>query len=120
MAEPATYKGSCHCGAVRYEATLSLEAPAISCNCSICQRKGTLLSFIPAENFKLLSGKDAVTDYQFNTKNIHHLFCSTCGVTSFATGTAPNGTRMVAINLRCLEDIDLKALNIVEFDGRSR
>ncbi|WP_298728679.1 GFA family protein [uncultured Ferrovibrio sp.] len=119
MAEAKTYQGSCHCGAVRYEVTLSLDQPVVSCNCSICRRKGTLLSFVPAEAFKLLAGKDAVTDYQFNTRNIHHLFCATCGVTSFATGTAPNGARMVAINMRCLDDVDLKALTITEYDGRS-
>lgn len=114
-----THTGSCHCGAVRYEVDADLTAPAIACNCSICQRKGTVLTFVPAEAFRLLAGKDAVTDYQFHTKNIHHLFCSTCGVTSFATGTAPNGSRMVAINTRCLDGVDLKALNIVEYDGRN-
>ena len=74
----------------------------------------------PADAFRLISGKDEVTDYQFNTKNIHHLFCKTCGVTSFATGTAPDGGRMVAINMRCLEDVDIKTLQIMEFDGASQ
>lgn len=119
MSETTTHHGGCHCGKVRYEVGIAADAPAIACNCSICRKKGTLLSFVPAEAFKLLSGKDAVTDYQFNTRNIHHLFCSTCGVTSFVTGTAPNGARMVAVNLRCLDDVDLTALNIVEYDGAS-
>lgn len=117
----ATHKGSCHCSKVRYEVKMDLEKPVLACNCSICQRKGTLLGFVPADAFRLISGKDDVTDYQFGTKNIHHLFCSTCGVTSFATGTAPDGTRMVAVNVRCLENVkDVKALNVQEFDGRSQ
>ncbi|MFN4162930.1 MAG: GFA family protein [Ferrovibrio sp.] len=119
MAEATIHKGGCHCGAVRYEVSTALDTPVISCNCSICQKKGTLLSFVPADAFKLLSGKDAVQDYQFNTKNIHHLFCKTCGVTSFATGTAPNGTRMVAVNVRCLDDVDLKSLQVMEYDGKN-
>lgn len=118
MAEARTWQGGCHCGAVRYEVVSALE-PAISCNCSICEKKGSLLTFVPADAFKLLAGKDAVSDYQFNTKNIHHLFCKTCGVESFATGTAPNGARMVAINLRCLDGIDLAALRPQAYDGRS-
>lgn len=120
MAQATTHKGSCHCGKVRYEVTADFSQPVISCNCSICRRKGTLLSFVPADAFQLISGKDEVTDYQFNTKNIHHLFCKTCGVTSFATGTTPDGGRMVAINMRCLEDVDLKTLQIMEFDGASQ
>ena len=81
-----TYKGGCHCGKVAYEVTADLSKPVISCNCSICGRKGTLLSFVPSDDFKLLSGEDSLTSYRFNRKVIDHLFCSTCGVTSFARG----------------------------------
>ncbi|WP_300299624.1 GFA family protein [Ferrovibrio sp.] len=118
MAEATVHKGGCHCGAVRYEVTTALE-PVITCNCSICSRKGTLLTFVPADAFKLLAGKDAVSDYQFNTKNIHHLFCKTCGVESFATGTAPNGAKMVAVNVRCLDDVDPETLQPVKYDGKN-
>lgn len=72
-----------------------------------------------ADNFKLLQGKDSLSDYQFYKKNIHHLFCSTCGVTSFARGTAPNGQEMYAINVRCLDGIDLDKLECAKVDGRS-
>src|SRR3954469_21049226 len=87
----STYKGSCHCGNVQYEVTVDLTKPVITCNCSICSRKGTMLTFVPAEQFKLLKGENAQTDYQFNKKHIHHLFCSTCGIASFANGVGPNG-----------------------------
>jgi len=118
MPDPKNHAGGCHCGAVRYQATSDL-AQVLSCNCSICQKRGALLTFIPAEQFKLLSGEDALTDYQFNRKIIHHLFCKTCGVGSFARGKGPDGREMVAINVRCLDDVDLALLAVTPFDGKS-
>lgn len=112
------YTGGCHCGKVKYEVEMNIDKP-LSCNCSICQMKGTLLSFVSANEFKLLKGQDSLTDYQFNKKQIHHLFCSTCGVTSFAIGTAPNGQEMRAINIRCLDGIDLDKFEVMKYDGRS-
>jgi len=119
MAEK-TYAGGCQCGRVRYEATVDLEKPVISCNCSMCGRSGTLLTFVPADHFKLQSGADALSDYQFNKHLIHHKFCSTCGIKSFALGKGKDGTEMVAINARCLDDVDLDKLNVNKFDGKSR
>ena len=78
-----TYSGGCHCGKVRYQVTMDL-GKVISCNCSMCGKKGTLLAFAPAEHFKLQQGEGEMTSYKFNHKVIDHLFCSTCGVTSFA------------------------------------
>ncbi|MBX6420959.1 MAG: GFA family protein [Nevskia sp.] len=112
-----SYTGSCHCGKVRFEATLDLTR-VMSCNCSICSRLGYVLSFIPAAQFKLLAGEDALSDYQFNQKRIHHLFCATCGVHPFARGTGPDGKETVAVNLRCLEGVDLEALTPQKFDGK--
>ncbi|HKQ54585.1 MAG TPA: GFA family protein, partial [Methyloceanibacter sp.] len=59
------------------------------------------------------------TDYQFNKQVIHHLFCKTCGVGAFGTGTGANQEEMVAVNVRCLDAIDLGALNVTPFDGKS-
>lgn len=118
MNAPRTYTGSCHCGQVRFQATTDL-ARTLSCNCSICSRLGYVLSFIPATQFRLLSGEDALTDYQFNKKRIHHLFCSTCGIHPFARSTGPDGKETVAVNLRCLEGVDLEALTPQKFDGKS-
>ncbi|HEY3498716.1 MAG TPA: GFA family protein [Polyangiaceae bacterium] len=120
MAGVEKYTGSCHCGKVRYEVELDLATPVISCNCSMCGRSGTLLTFVPAERFTLLSGEDALTDYQFNRHAIHHLFCSTCGIKSFAKGVAPNGAETRAVNARCLEGVDLQSLTVKDFDGKSR
>ncbi|MBX6424621.1 MAG: GFA family protein [Variibacter sp.] len=113
-----TYTGGCQCGRVRYEVALAL-GEVISCNCSRCGRLGSLLAFSPAERFKLLSGEDALTDYQFNRHVIHHLFCATCGIQSFARGRGPDGVEMVAINVRCLDGVDVEALPVKTFDGRS-
>jgi hypothetical protein len=119
MAEQQTYHGSCHCGAVSYEARGEPITQAISCNCSMCRRKGTLLAFIPASDFTLKAADDALTDYQFNKHVIHHLFCRTCGVTSFARGAMPDGTQMIALNVRCIDEIDPDAITINRVDGKS-
>lgn len=118
MSEAKTHSGGCHCGAVRYRATGSLDR-VISCNCSICTQRGLLLTFVPAADFELVSGEEALADYQFGQKRIHHLFCRTCGVESFARGTAPDGAAMVAVNVRCLDGVDPAALDPAPFDGRS-
>jgi hypothetical protein len=115
----AKHRGSCHCGKVRYEVALDLKKPVISCNCSMCGRSGSLLGFVPATQFTLLSGEEALKDYQFNRHVIHHLFCTNCGIKPFARGQMPDGTPTVAINVRCLEDVDLDALEVQKFDGRS-
>jgi hypothetical protein len=116
--ELAKYYGGCHCGRVRYEVETTLES-VMSCNCSICQKRGAILTFVPAPQFTLLSGEDDLTDYQFNKKIVHHLFCSRCGVGSFARGTGPDGSAMIAVNVRCLDDVDLAALSPMSFDGKS-
>jgi hypothetical protein len=118
MSEAKTYAGSCHCGAVKFEVTGQLDS-AISCNCSMCLRRGGLLTFVSPQQFKLLAGEAAQTDYQFNRKNIHHLFCATCGVFSFGHGTGPKGDPMYAVNVRCLEGVDIGQLKVTPVDGRS-
>jgi hypothetical protein len=120
MGELQSYTGGCQCGKVRYQVKADLGGQVISCNCSMCGRAGTLLTFVPAQQFTLLSGEDALTDYQFNKHVIHHLFCKICGIKSFARGTDRSGAATVAINARCLDGVEIQKLNIVQFDGRSR
>lgn len=110
--------GGCHCGRVRFKATVDL-ATTMTCNCSICQKSGTILTFAPAERFTLLSGEADLTEYRFNKKVIHHLFCKTCGVRSFSRGQKPGGGEMVAVNVRCLDDVDIASLTPKAVDGRS-
>lgn len=113
-----TYYGSCHCGAVEFEATLALDQ-VVTCNCSICRRQGTILGFTSTEKFALLKGAENLSDYQFGSHNIHHEFCKTCGVKSFSKGVGPDGVEMRAINVRCLEDVDIDSLSPQKFDGAS-
>lgn len=116
--EARDYEGSCHCGAVHFRVRMELNQ-VISCNCSICARTGSLLAFAPASAFELLKGNEALRDYQFGRKTIHHLFCATCGIRAFGRGSTPDGNEMVAVNVRCLEGVDLTALQPIAVDGRS-
>jgi hypothetical protein len=115
---PDVQLGGCHCGRVRYEATGDL-SQVVNCNCSICMKRGALWTFVKAPRFKLLKGEDALADYQFAKKRIHHLFCPSCGIGSFSRGLAPNGEETFAVNVRCLDDVDVSALKPVPFDGKS-
>ena len=119
MPDSKTYTGGCHCGLVRYECTSDL-GMVTACNCSICTKKGLLLTFVPEDKFSLVSGEGALVDYQFNKHVIHHLACPRCGVESFARGQMPDGTPMVAINVRCLDGVEISDLTLTPFDGRSR
>ena len=109
-----THTGSCHCGAVRYEFDADLHE-GLQCNCSHCHRKGFVLAFIPKEDFRLISGEGAQSEYFFNKKAIRHLFCRTCGVQSYAEGIA---FPQMAINLRCVDGVDLETLPIKRFNGK--
>jgi hypothetical protein len=116
---PQTHAGGCQCGKVRYEVQMDI-GEVIACNCSRCGRLGTLLAFAPEAQFKLLSGADDLTQYNFNKHIIDHKFCSSCGVESFALGTHPKtGARMAAINVRCIDGVDVDALKVRKVDGRS-
>lgn len=119
MAEIKKYSGGCHCGKVRFEVNLDLESPAGVCNCSICSKTGTMLQFVPASEFHLLQGEEALSDYLFNKRQIHHLFCSTCGIRSFARGVGPDGAAMCAVNVRALDGVNLDEVPTTFFDGKS-
>jgi hypothetical protein len=118
MADAKTYAGGCHCGKVRYEVSTEL-GTVVACNCSICSKKSHLLTFVQADQFTLLSGEEALTDYQFNKKHIHHVFCSVCGIQSFTWGTGRDGRKMYSINVRCLDGVDVGALPVKQVDGKS-
>jgi len=115
----AQHKGSCHCGRVAYEVETDL-SQVIECNCSICRRKGYLLTFVPREALNVLRGEDDLSTYTFNTHTIHHRFCANCGAATFGEGKMPTGEPMAAINVRCLEAVDLSEIKPVPFNGRDR
>ena len=119
MADPKTYTGACHCGAVAFTVELDTST-ALKCNCSICTKLGAFWAFAPKDKFKLTSGAAKQGDYQFGKKQLHHRFCTACGVESYAEGTAPDGSATVGINLRSIEAIDVDKLSPRPFDGRSK
>ena len=91
MPDAQKHSGGCHCGKVRYEVETDL-ASVLSCNCSICTKHGFLWTFAPADKFTQLPGGEGLREYRFHKHVVHHLFCTTCGVESFARGTMPDGT----------------------------
>jgi hypothetical protein len=112
------YQGSCHCGRIKFEAEGEITS-ALSCNCSMCQRKGTLMWFVPRGNMQLLTPEENTSVYLFNKHVIKHRFCPECGIHPYGEAKAPSGEPMAAINLRCIEGIDLQAVPVTQFDGRS-
>ncbi|MDE1938216.1 MAG: GFA family protein [Alphaproteobacteria bacterium] len=108
-------KGGCHCGAVSFEVLAPAEAEVIDCNCSMCAKTGYLHLIVPKECFRLISGADKLTVYEFNTKTAKHMFCSVCGIKSFYIPRShPDG---YSVNFRCLDARDFRGVHIVPFDG---
>ncbi len=111
------HSGGCHCGRVRFEVL----APAIlevgECNCSMCSKTGYLHLMVPAAQFKLVSGEDALTKYEFNTKTAKHFFCSHCGIKSFYVPRShPDG---YSINARCLDEGTVERMTVKHIDGKN-
>jgi hypothetical protein len=112
-------KGSCHCGAITLEVDAAPPGQVMECNCSHCSRKGYLLWFVPREQTRMHAAEGKLGTYHFNKHVIAHHFCTQCGCAPYAAGTAPDGKAMTAVNVRCLEGVDLAALQRVPVDGRS-
>jgi hypothetical protein len=109
------FTGGCQCGAVRFEVRLDTRTAAHACNCSMCSRMGYIHLIAPKRDFKLLKGKDALSEYTFNTGIARHMFCKICGVKSFYRPRSnPN---CWSVNLRCIDDREVMDVDILPFDG---
>lgn len=115
-----TYQGSCHCGAVRFEADLDLAQSSFRCNCSICRRNRFWPAVAMEEGFRLTSGREMLTEYLFNTRKNQHFFCKVCGVRPFGIGNDTPVGKMYGVNIRCLEGVteeELSTIPITCVDG---
>lgn len=110
-------KGSCHCGKIAFEVQ-GEPKEGMACNCSICQRKGALMWFVPRDTLTLLTPPGDMATYTFNKHVIEHHFCPTCGIHPFGEGTDPKGNKMAAVNINCLEDFDIGSVKVQHYDGR--
>ena len=111
------HTGGCHCGRVRFEIQAPMHIEVSDCDCSICSRTGYLHLIVPKSRFKLLSGEDALTTYQFNTKTAKHLFCSHCGIKSFYVPRShPDG---YSVNARCLDEGTVTGMTVKKTDGKN-
>ena len=114
---PRWIDGSCHCGAVRFQVLLELEAlpTALLCNCSICTKKGILHLIVPPNQFRLVSGEKALSTYQFGTKTAVHRFCKNCGIHPFYTPRSHPDR--VDINIHCIDEQIREQFPVQTFDG---
>ena len=112
-----THKGGCHCGKIAYEFEGEI-GPVVECNCSLCAKRGSLLHFVGASAFTLKTPRENLGTYRFNKHAIDHHFCPDCGISPFSEGAGPEGEKMVVINMRCVEGVDPRALDVQFFNGR--
>jgi hypothetical protein len=115
-----TYRGSCHCGVVTFEADLDLTQPTYRCNCTICRRTRFWPAVAREGEFRLLSGEAELTQYLFNSRKNQHYFCRHCGVRAFGIGTETPIGKMYGVNLGCLTDVsdeELARAPITYVDG---
>ena len=106
-----TYRGSCHCGAVKFEADLDLTQSSYRFNCSICRRTRFWPAVAKPEGFRLLLGEAELTQYLFHTRKNQHYFCKHCGVRAFGVGTETSIGKMYGVNLGCLEGVSEEELS---------
>lgn len=111
-----THAGGCHCGRVRFEVQAPAELRVSECDCSICSKSGYLHLIVPAERFKLLQGREALSTYSFNTQVAKHYFCATCGIKSFYVPRShPDG---ISVNARCIDSATVASMTVTPYNGK--
>tara|TARA_B100001057_G_scaffold490470_1_gene578835 strand:+ start:609 stop:971 length:363 start_codon:yes stop_codon:yes gene_type:complete len=112
-------KLTCHCGVVEAEINISGKLEKIvKCNCSVCKRKGAIMSMVNNEDFKITKGEKELKLYQFHSKVAKHFFCSICGI--YTHHNPRSNPAMTGFNLGCIDDIDIFKLdNVNIIDGQN-
>jgi hypothetical protein len=120
-----TYRGSCHCGAVRFEVDADIDHVR-SCDCSICSKRGALNYRVPKQSLRLLTPWENLTIYQWGSRTAEDYFCRKCGILTFRHPSHPSQQEICegvkpfdgwAVNVRCLQGINLNALPIERIFG---
>lgn len=113
-----THHGGCHCRRVRFEVDAPAAIEALDCTCSICRMSGFRHLIVPASRFRLVSGRDALVEYTFNTGTAKHYFCRHCGIKSFYVPRShPDG---IDVNVHCLDPLTIAAVSVGLFDDKNR
>ena len=107
----------CHCGQVKIEINMPDNVEKIlKCNCSICKRKGAVMSMVKNDDFNIVEGRDKLTLYQFHSKVAKHYFCSICGI--YTHHNPRSNPSMTGFNVGCIDDVDtFKFKDITVNDG---
>jgi hypothetical protein len=117
MSTMTTHRGGCHCGRVRFEVDAPAELVIDECNCSMCTRTAFLHLIVTADRFRITQGRDALTNYTFNTGTAQHYFCATCGIKPFYVPRShPDGW---SVNARCIDEGTIVEMKIHSVDGRN-
>jgi hypothetical protein len=108
------YSGSCHCGSIRFE--IETDVPELTrCDCSICRKKNALMVKVHENSFRLLQGRDFLTEYLFHTRTARHFFCNVCGIYPFHRKRVT--PEFFGINVYCLEGFDPAGISVRESSG---
>lgn len=117
-----TCHGTCHCGAVRFEADIDVSGATIRCNCSFCVKIRCWATIVMPTSFRLIAGESDLTEYQFGARNERHFFCRHCGVRPFGIGNSPRTGTFYGVSVACLDDAaieELAAAPMRYVDGRN-
>ena len=115
--EPVTINGSCHCGSVKFAATLSKGwASARRCTCSICRMRGAVAVTSTHDGFRVLEGEDKLATYRFNTGTAEHHFCTVCGI--YTHHKRRSNPSELGVNVACLDGLSpFDFREVVVYDG---
>lgn len=112
-----THLGGCHCKQIQFEVLGEENIQILNCTCSICSIVNYKHYIVNKSKFKLIKGKDLLSNYTFNTKTAKHIFCKICGIKSFYIPRSHPDS--ISVNLNCIYSNTVKKIKIIKFDGKN-